>query len=128
MFDIVRRALGACPELISELQRRGLFLRDEMAEVRDCLREHPSEPTAPLGSVQFATLLANGDAQLTTCAVARGIVTREELVWINRLLKLKAPNATRDELTRTVERRIEGRESYGRPRHPGITGARKRTR
>ncbi len=129
MFDIVRRVLGGGPELIGELQRREFFLRDEAAELRQCLRERRIEPSrVPLGSVQFATLLTNGDAQLAASAVSRGVVTREELEWINRLLKLKAPNETRDELTRLVERKIEGRDSDGRPRHPGVSGARRRTR
>lgn len=127
MFDIVRRVIAGGPELIGELQRRELFLRDEAAELRQCLRERRIEVSkVPLGSVQFATLLANGDAQLAASIIWRGIVTREELEWINRLLKLKAPNESRDELTRIVERKIEGRDSDGRPRHPGVSGARKR--
>lgn len=60
MFDIVRRALSGGPELIGELQRRDLFLRDEAEELRQCLRERKIEPSrVPLGSVQFATRLTN---------------------------------------------------------------------
>jgi hypothetical protein len=127
MFEIVRRTLGACPELIAELQRRGLFLPEESAELLESLGEKKATPGAPLGSVQFATLLANGDVQLAFSVVMRGIVTREELTWINRLLKFKPPSDSRDELIRTVERRIEGRE-HGRPRHPRVEGTRKRAR
>jgi hypothetical protein len=127
MFEIVRRTLGASPELITELQRRGLFLPEESAELLESLGEKKATPGAPLGSVQFATLLANGDVQLAFSVVMRGIVTREELTWINRLLKFKPSGDSRDELIRMVERRIEGRE-HGRPRHPRVEGARKRAR
>lgn len=121
LFDIVRRTLSAPPELIAELRRRRLFLADEAAQLRDNIPQEKRLASPPLGSVQFSTLLANGDAQLAGCAVSRGIVTREELEWLNRLLKLKAPNETRHELARTVERAIEGRESENaRIRHAGI--------
>jgi hypothetical protein len=121
LFDIVRRALSAPPELIAEVCRRRLFLADEAAQLRENLPKEKRQNSEPLGPVQFATLLANGDAQLAGCAVSRGIVTREELEWLNRLLKLKGPNERRDELTRTVERAIEGRDSENaRIRHAGL--------
>jgi hypothetical protein len=128
MFEIVRRTLGACPELIAELQRRGMFLPEESAELRESLGDKKVMQAAPLGRVQFATLLTNGDTQLAFSVVMRGIVTREELMWINRLLKFKPPTEAREELIRTVERKIEGREHGHRPRHPAVTGARKRAR
>lgn len=124
LYDIVRRALSAPPELVAELRRRGLFLADEAAQLRENLPKEKRQNSEPLGPVQFATLLAKGDTQLASCAVLRGIVTREELEWLNRLLKLEGPykkREQREELTRTVERAIEGRESAnGRIRHAGI--------
>jgi len=127
MYDIVRRALNGCPELIAELHRRGLFLPDEAAELLEAIPESKQQQSSqPLGSVQFATLLANGDAQLAGCAVLRGILTPKELKWLYRLLELKASNGRREELTRTVERALEGREEKnGRIRHAGIPRAKR---
>lgn len=127
LFDIVRRALSAPPELIAELHRRRLFLADEAGQLRENLPKEKRQKSEPLGPVQFATLLAAGDSQLAGCAVSRGIATREELEWLNRLLKLKAPNERRDELARTVERALEGRNSENaRIRHAGIPRTRTR--
>ncbi|MGH9433743.1 MAG: hypothetical protein ACREDR_18355 [Blastocatellia bacterium] len=109
MYEIVRRALHARPELIAELQKRGMFFPEERAKLLHESPEGKRESSQRLGSIQFATLLAQGDAQLAASAVLRNILTREELRWMERLLKFKPPNGKRDELARIVERAIEGR-------------------
>ena len=102
MRDIVKRAIQARPELTAELRRRGMFLPEEEAGI-------PQEANRqPLGKVQFATLLAEGDMQLAARAVLRGVLDHEELRWLDRLLKFRQPNGKRDELTRIVERAMEG--------------------
>ena len=78
---------------------------------RQCHPEHSEESRhTPLGTVQFATLLAQGDAQFAACAVLRNMLGQEELTWLNRLLRFQKPNEKRDELTRIVERAMEGRK------------------
>jgi len=111
MRDMVRRALHACPELATELSRRDAFTREEKAELLR-LFPHPSNrlATPPLGPVQFATLLAQGDAQLAAGAVSRNLLRQDELKWLYRLLRFQKPNGKRDELTRIVERALEGRK------------------
>jgi hypothetical protein len=97
MYEIVRRAFNALPELTAELWRRGMFLPDEKAELLRCHPEHSEESRhTPLGTVQFATL--------------RNMLGQEELTWLNRLLRFQKPNEKRDELTRIVERAMEGRK------------------
>jgi hypothetical protein len=114
MFESVRRAIQAKPELTAELLRRGMFLADEKAE----LLEHNLEPRhMPLATVQFATLLAYGDAQFAECAVLRDMLSHEELTWLSRLLGLQEkPNGKRDELIRIVERALEGGPRNARSR------------
>ncbi len=116
MREIVRRALRARPELIAELCRRGLFRREEKAELFHCRSEQGWELAQPLGPVQFATLLAQGDAQLAARAVLRGVVNREELHWLNRLLAFGKRNGKREDLIRAVERAMEGRKGNVRSR------------
>jgi hypothetical protein len=111
MHDIVRRALGVRPELAIMLFRRGLFTTEEKAEFLQALPERSERFSAPaLGPVQFATLLAQGDTQLAAQAVLRKLVRRNELIWLYRLLRFREPNDKRDELTRIVERALEGRK------------------
>ena len=117
MREIVRRAIGGRPELIAELCRRGMFRPGEKAELLRCRSEHSEESRhIPLGTVQLATLLAQGDAQLTAQAVLRGMLNSDELRWLDRLLTFQQPNKKRDELTRIVERAMEGRKGNAGPR------------
>jgi hypothetical protein len=111
MRDMVRRALGIRPELAIMLLRRGLFTPEEKTEFLQSLPKESKTFSAPaLGPVQFATLLAQGDTQLAARAVLRNIVRPNELEWLYRLLHFQKPNDKRDELTRTVERALEGRK------------------
>ncbi len=106
MRDWMRRALQARPELAAELYRRGMF---DAEEKRECLSVHAgSLPRPPLGPVQFATLLAEGDTQLAARVVLRNLMRRNELTWLDRLLRFQQPNEKRDELARIVERALEG--------------------
>ena len=113
MRDWMRRALQARPELAAELYRRGMF---DAEEKRECLSVHAgSLPRPPLGPVQFATLLAEGDAQLAARVVLRNLIRPNELAWLDRLLRFQEPNEKRDELARIVERGMEGKN--GNPRN-----------
>jgi hypothetical protein len=70
MRDWMRRALQARPELAAELWRRGMFDADEKRKfVRFVPGRNGGFPTLPLGPVQFATLLAQGDTQLAARVV-----------------------------------------------------------
>jgi hypothetical protein len=60
--------------------------------------------------VQFATLLAQGDTHLAARAVLRDLVRPNELEWLYRLLRFQKPSDKGDELTRAVERALEGRK------------------
>jgi hypothetical protein len=92
-----------------------MFRAAEKTELLRCLPESKRvSQHAPLRTVQFATLLADGDTQLAARAVLRGVVDNEELRWLDRLLKFQKPNNKRDELTRVVERAMEGREGNAR--------------
>ena len=117
MREIVRRAIGGRPELIAELCRRGMFRPGEKAEL---LRFHSECSEASrhttLGTVQLATLLAQGDVQLAAQAVLRGMLSSDELHWLDRLLTSQKPSKKRDELTRIVERTMEGRKGNAGPR------------
>lgn len=109
MRDIVSRAIHARPELTAELLRRGMFGPEEKAEVlRHPFGEQSRYP--PLGPVQFATLLAQGDSQLAARAVLRDLLTRDELSWLELVLRFQKHNAKRDELVRIAERALEGRK------------------
>jgi hypothetical protein len=115
MHEIVRRAINARPELTAELLRRGMFQAEEKVELLDCLPAGKKvSRNEPLRTVQFSTLLAEGDAQLAARAVLRGVVDGEELRWLDRLLRFQKPNKKRDELTRVVERAMEGRKGNAR--------------
>jgi len=106
MRDIVHRAIHARPELTAELRRRGMFRPEEEAELRP---EHKRE-FPPLGTLSFATLLAQGDTQLAARAVLRNVLDHKELAWLDRVLRFQKPNGKREELARIVERAIEGRK------------------
>lgn len=108
MRDWMRRAVQACPELAAELYRRGLFDADEKKEF--LAAQTVSLPLLPLGPVQFATFLADGDTQLAARVVLRGLIRPNELAWLDRLLRFQKPNDKRDELARIVERAIKGRK------------------
>jgi hypothetical protein len=111
MREIVRRAVQARPELTAELLRRGMFREDEKAELLRCLPAGKKGlRTASLRTVQFSTLLADADAQLAARAVLRDMLDSEELRWLERLLRFQKPNQKHEELTRVVERAIEGRK------------------
>lgn len=115
MRDWMRRALPTCPELATELLRRGLFTPAEKAEFVQCLPEQRGGFSAlPLGPVQFATLLAQADAQLVARVVLRDRIRPNELKWLDRLLRFQKPNDKRDELARIVERALEGRKGNAR--------------
>jgi hypothetical protein len=111
MSDWTRRALQSRPELASELFRRGMFNADEKREfLRFLAGRNGKLSTLPLGPVQFATLLAQGDTQLAARVVLRNIMRPNELTWLDRLLRFQPPNGKRDELARVVERALEGRK------------------
>jgi len=110
--ETVRRALQARPELTAELYRRGMFRREEKAE----FPEQNKVASLRLGPVQFATLLAQADAQFAARAVLRGVLNHEELRWLDRLLGLAKRSDKREELARAVERAMEGRKGNVRSR------------
>lgn len=92
-----------------------MFRPDEKAELLRCHPEHSEESdSTPLGQVQFKALLAQGDAQLAVRAVLRSVLNHSELRWLDQLLRFQKPNKKRDELTRTVERAMEGRKGNAR--------------
>lgn len=118
MRDIVSRALRTSPELATELLRRGIFSPEEKAEFLQLLPgQSRGFPRLPLGPVQFATLLAQGDTQLAARVVLRGLIRPNELTWLYRLLRFQEPSDKRDELVRIVERAMEGRKGNVRNRH-----------
>ena len=111
MRDMVCRALRIRPELAIMLFHRGLFTPEERAEFVQSLPKESRNFSAPsLGPVQFATLLAQGDTHLAARAVLRDLVRPNELEWLYRLLRFQKPSDKRDELTRAVERALEGRK------------------
>jgi len=112
MSDWMRRALQARPELAAELYRRGMFDAEEKKEFLSA--QSISLPPLPLGPVQFATLLADGDTQLAARVVLRNLIRPNELAWLDRLLRFQKPNDKRDELARIVERALEGRKGNAR--------------
>lgn len=114
MRDFVRRVIRCRPELAAELLRRGIFDAEEKREFLNHILDQGGSVGSPLGPVQFAALLADADAQLAARAVLRDVVDSEELGWLYRLLKFQKPNQKRDELTRIVERAMEGRKGNAR--------------
>jgi hypothetical protein len=115
MREIVRRAMNARPELTAELLRRGMFEPKEKAEL---LRRYPesSEESErrPLGMMEFTALLAQGDSQFAARAVLRKMLSYTELARLERLLRFQKTNKKRDELTRIIERAMEGRKGNAR--------------
>lgn len=110
MRELTRRAIQARPELTAELLRRGMFGSEEIADLVCCHPEYRRESRhRRLGTVQFATLLAEGDAQFAARAVLRKMLCYDELTWLDRLLRFQKPNGKRSELGRAVERALEGR-------------------
>jgi hypothetical protein len=115
MRDWMRRALQARPELAAELWRRGMFDAEEKREFLQSLpQQSEGFPSLPVGPVQFATLLAEGDTQLAARVVLRNVLRPNELTWLDRLLRFQEPNEKRDELARIVERALEGRKGNAR--------------
>jgi hypothetical protein len=115
MREIVRRAVQARPELTAELLRRGMFRADEKAELLRCLPASKRKvKTLALGPVQFASALADADAQFAARAVLRHMLDATELSWLDRLLKFQKLNKKGEELTRVVERAMEGRKGNAR--------------
>ena len=111
MREIVRRAINGHRELIAELVRRGMFDADEKREfLRSLPQPNGRLPSLPLGPVQFATLLAQGDTQLAARVVLRNLLRPNELTWLDRLLRFQKPNGKRNELARIVERSLEGKK------------------
>jgi hypothetical protein len=111
MRELIRRAINARPELTAELLRRGMFRAEEMADLLRCHPEYSQKSRhRRLGTVQFATLLAEGDSQFASRVVRRKLLDRDELFWLDRLLKFQKPSGKRSELARIVERAMEGRE------------------
>ncbi|MGO9273110.1 MAG: hypothetical protein ACLQOO_23220 [Terriglobia bacterium] len=108
MRDLVQRAINARPELTAELRQRGMFRPEEEAELLRC---HPEQKQCrPLGTVSFATLLAQCDTQLAARPVLRNVLDYKELAWLDRVLRFQKLNGKREELARIVERAIEGRQ------------------
>ena len=115
MRETVRRAINARPELTAELLRRGMFKPEEKVELLRCQSEcnGGSEPE-PLGMMEFTALLSRGDSQFAARAVLRKMLSYAELARLERLLRFQKPNKKRDELTRIVERAMEGRKGNAR--------------
>ncbi|MGD0129986.1 MAG: hypothetical protein ABSF46_32105 [Terriglobia bacterium] len=108
---LIRRALAAPPELAAELLRRGMLTSNERERFLCLLPNEGRElPALPLGPVRFATLLAQGDTVLAAWVVLRNLIRPDELVWLYRLLALHESNEKCRELTRIVERALEGRK------------------
>ena len=117
MRDIVSRALRTCPEFATELLRRDVFSPEEKAEFLQSLpKRRAGLPGLPLGPVQFATLLAQGDTQLAARVVLRDLIRPNELMWLYRLLRFHESNEKCHELIRIVERALEGRKGNVRKR------------
>jgi hypothetical protein len=117
MRDIVSRALRTPPELATELLRRDIFCPEEKAEFLQSLpNQGRGFPALPLGPVQFATLLSQGDTQLAARVVLRDRIRPNELTWLHRFLRFQEPSDKRDELVRIVERALEGRKGNVRDR------------
>ena len=115
MRETVRRAIHARPELTAELLRRGMFEPKEKVELLRCHPESNGESDqTPLGMMEFTALLAQGDSQFAARAVLRKMLSYAELARLERLLRFQKPNKKRDELTRIVERAMEGREGNAR--------------
>jgi hypothetical protein len=114
MREIVRRAMQGRPELTAELLRRGMFDREEKAELLCCdSRQGEESAQTPLGMMEFTALLAQGDSQFAARAVLRNVLNYTELARVERLLRFKKKNKKRDELTHIVERAMEGRKENG---------------
>jgi hypothetical protein len=118
MRDIIIRARHADSQLLAEPLRRAMFTDEEKAELSRVLRQQNRARCAsmPLGPVQFASLLAAADRQLAARAVLRDVVRPNELSWVNRLLRFQESSDKRDELSRIVERALEGRKGNVRVR------------
>ncbi len=117
MRDVLKRAIQACPELRAELLRRGMFRPEETIELLRCRPERDEQSDqVPLGMMEFTALLAQGDSQLAARAVLRDMLSYAELRRLDRLLRFQKPNKKRDELTRIVERAMEGRKGNVRSR------------
>jgi hypothetical protein len=115
MRDTVRRALALRPDVAMMLLRRGFFIAEEKAEFLQALPKRNGQFSAPTpGPVQFATLLAQGDTHLAADAVLRNVIRPNELNWLYRLLRFRESNDKHDELTRIVERALEGRKGNAR--------------
>jgi hypothetical protein len=111
MRETVRRAINARPELTIELLRRDMFRPAEKAELLRCHPESNGESEqTPLGMMEFTALLAQCDSQFAARAVLRDMLNSAELSRLERLLRFQKPNKKRDELTRIVERAMEGRK------------------
>jgi hypothetical protein len=115
---VVRRALAAPVELSAELLRRGMFTAEEEKELLALLPSQGRElPALPLGPVRFATLLAQSDTVFAARVVLRGLIRPNELAWLYRLLRFHESNQKCQELTRVVERALEGRKGNARKSH-----------
>ena len=110
MTDLVKRRVQANRQLAGELLRRGILCPAEvkqLATLVPVIREKPLLAPSRL----FASLLATGDCQLAARAIARGVVDRREIVWLDKMLRLvrrhaKAVDTKGDELRRIVERQL----------------------
>jgi hypothetical protein len=112
--DIGRRLLGTRDVLASELMRRGMLTSRETQELLGMLSAPKRERVRSarrLSNVIFASELANADRMIAARAVVRGLLSREELTALQMMLKFQ-PRGKREnalnELTRTVERALEG--------------------
>jgi hypothetical protein len=114
--DFVRRLLAAREIVMAEFTQRQGLTNAEAEELKDVIGGWAWERLKSLrrpASLVFAAELANTDRQLAARAIGRGIVTRDELQALHRLLKFQ-PRAKRsdklDELIRIVERQLEATE------------------
>src|SRR5579875_1560643 len=113
--DLVRRLLAAREIVMAEFVQRQGLTEAEAEELKSTIGGWAWERLKSLrrpASLVFAAELANADRQLAARAIGRGMVTREELQTLNRLLKFQ-PRAKRadklDELIRIIERELEAR-------------------
>jgi hypothetical protein len=126
-MDVFRRLLNSTETVAKNLILRGAFDRQELTEFTRLLRarvgkhrsakrvrkesnllgclEHPQawRKTLRGRDALFIPELANGSRALAWRAVARGILTQEEIAKLEKLLRLQPPGRALSELIIAVE-------------------------
>lgn len=119
--DLARRVLQARASLGAELIRRGILSASEKARVQRALAREDLARLAKEPRIEgriFAAQLANADRLLASRVVIKGIISHEEALALDTMLRFQpaAPDGGKlDELIRTVEREVE-RGTHGNRR------------